>query len=109
MPPAVSYAAMASTTETTASTLAVGVTPSSHQTSRLPPLEPMDMMPSLTTDILLLTAGVGKDIGGRTPLQTPTAPGPRQTGPRMPRPQVPTPGRQEATSSTPYRQQVFPP
>ena len=106
MPPVVSSVAMASTIETTASTSAVGVTPSSHQTSRLPPLEPMDTMPPLTTENLLLTAGVGR---GQTPLWTPTAPGPHQTGPKMPQLQVPTPGRQEATSSTPYQQQVFPP
>ena len=109
MLPAASYAAMASPTETTASTSAVGVTPSSYQTSGLPPLEPMDTMPPLTTENLLLTAGVGRGTRGWTPPWIPTAPGPHQNGPRMPHPQVPTPGRQGATSSTPYRQQVFPP
>ena len=109
MPPAVSYAAMASPTETTASTSAVGVPLSSYQTSELPPLEAMDTMPPLTTENLLLTAGVGRDLRGQTLLQIPTAPGPHQTRPRMPHLQVPTPGRQGATSVTPYRQQVFPP
>ena len=108
-PPVASYVAMASSTKTMASTLAVGVTPSSYQTSGLPPLEPMDTMPPLTAENLLLTAGVGRGTRGRTPPWTPTTPGPRQPGPRMPHPQVPTPGRQGATSSTPYRQQVFPP
>ena len=103
MPPVASYMAMASTTETTASSSAVGVTPSSHQMSRLPPLEPMDTMPPLTTENLLLTVGVVRDIRGRTPPWTPTTPGPCQTGPKMPHPQVPTLGRQEATSLTPYR------
>ena len=109
MPPVASNVAMSSTTETTASTSAVGVTPSSHQTSRLPPLEPMDTMPPLTKENLLLTAGVGRGIGGWTPPRTPTTPGPHQTGLKMPRLQVPTPGRQEATSSTTYQQQVFSP
>ena len=109
MPPVVSYVAMASSTETTASTSAVGVTPSSYQTSGLPPLEPMDMMPPLTTENLLLTAGVSRGTRGQYPPRTPTTPGPRQPRPRMPHPQVPTPGRQGATSLTPYRQQVLPP
>ena len=105
--PVVSYTAMASSTETPASTLAVGVTPSSYQTSRLPPLEPMDTMPPLTTENLLLTAGVSRGTRGWTPLWTPTVLGPSQPGPRMPHPQVPTRGRQGATSSTPY--QALPP
>ena len=69
----------------------------------------MDMMPPLTTENLLLTADVGRGIRGWTPPWIPTAPGPHQTGPRMPHLQVPTPGRQGATSATPYQQQVFPP
>ena len=39
----------------------------------------------------------------------PAAPGLCQTRPKMPQQQVPTPGRQEATQATSYRQQVFPP
>ena len=109
MPPTVSYAAMASPTETTASTSAVGVTHSSYQSSGLPPLEAMDTLPPLTTENLLLTAGVSRGIRGQTQLWIPTAPGPCQTRPRMPQLQVPTPGRQEATSGTPYWQQVYPP
>ena len=98
MPPIASYMAMASSTETTASTSAVGVTPSSYQTSGLPPLEPMDTMPPLTTENLLLTAGVSRGIRGQTPPWTPTAPGPLQPRPRTPHSQVPTPRRQGATS-----------
>ena len=109
MPPVASYAAMASSTETMASTSAVGVTRSRYQTSRLPPLEPMDTSPPLTAEDLLLTAGVGRGASGWTPLRTPTAPGPRQPRPMTPHPQVPTPGRQGATTLTPYQQQVFPP
>ena len=104
-----SYVAMASSTETTASTLTVGVTPSRHQTSVLSLLEPMDTSPPLTTEQLLLTAGVGRSTRGWTLMQTPTAPGPHQPRPRMPHPQVPTPGRQGATAPTPYWQQVLPP
>ena len=100
---------MASSTETTASTSAVGVTHPSYQSSGLPPLEAMDMLPPLTTKKLLLTAGVSRGIRGQTQPQIPTTPGPHQTRSRMPQPQVPTPGRQEATSATPYWQQVYPP
>ena len=39
----------------------------------------------------------------------PAAPGLRQMRPRTSQQQVPTPGGQEATQATPYRQQVFPP
>ena len=39
----------------------------------------------------------------------PAAPGLRQTRPRTPQQLAPTPGGQEATQATPYRQQVFPP
>ena len=107
--PAASYVAMASSTETTASTSTVGTTPLRYQTSGLPPLEPMDMLLPLTMEELLQTAGVGRGARGRTPLRTPTAPGPHQPRPRTPPPQVPTPRRQEATTPTPYWQQVFPP
>ena len=107
MPPVVSYVAMASYTETMASTSTVGVTPSRYQTSGLPPLEPMDTSPPLTAEDLLMTAGVGRGARGWTPLWTPTTPGPRQPRPKMPHPQVPTPRRQGSTASTPYRQQVF--
>ena len=109
MPPIASYAAMASSTETMASTSTVGAAPSRYQTSGLPPLEPMDTSPPLTTEELLRTAGVGRGARGWTPPWTLTAPGPRQPRPRTPHPQVPTPGRQGATAPTPYRQQVFPP
>ena len=109
MPPVVSYMAIASSTETTASTSTVGVTPSRYPTSGLPPLEPMDTSPPLTTEQLLLTAGVGRGTRGRTSPRTPTTPGPRQPRQGTPHPQVPTPRRQGATAQTPYRQQVFPP
>ena len=100
---------MASPIETTASTSAVGVTHASYQSSGLPPLEAMDTLPPLTTENLLSTAGVSRGIRGWAQPWIPTAPGPHQTRPRMPQPQVPTPGRQEATSATPYQQQVYPP
>ena len=100
---------MASSTETTASTSTVGVTPSRHLTSGKPPLEPLDTSAPLTMEQLLLTAGVGRGARGQTPLWTPTTPGPHQPRQGMPHPQVPTPRRQGATTQTPYWQQVFPP
>ena len=108
-PPVVSYVAMDSSTETTASTSTIGVTPLRYQTPGLPPLEPMDTSPSLTAEDLLLTAGVGRGTRGWTLQRTPTTPGPHQHRPRMPQLQVPTPSSQGATASTPYWQQVFPP
>ena len=68
MPPTASYATMASSTETTASTSATGVTPPSHLPPRAPAIEPMDMLPPLTMDNLLATAGVS---WGRKPQTLP--------------------------------------
>ena len=64
MPPTVSYTTMVSSTETTASTSAAGVTP---LPPGMPAIEPMDMLPAPPTENLLATAGVGQ---GRKP-QTP--------------------------------------
>ena len=83
-PPTASYAAMVSSTETTASTSAAGVTPLSHLPPGMPALEPMDTSPALTTQELLTTAGIGRGRKPRTQPQTPTAPGLRQTRPGMP-------------------------
>ena len=63
-PPTASYAAMVSSTETTASTSATGVTPPSHLPPRVPTIEPMDTLPPPTTENLLATAGIGQ---GRKP------------------------------------------
>ena len=110
LPPVVSYVAMASSTETIASTSTVGATAlRTVGTSRMPQLEPMETSPPLSTVNLLLSAGVGRGAGGRTLPWAPTAPGPRQSRPRAPPPQMPTPGGQGATASTPYQQQVTPP
>ena len=108
-PPTVSYAAMVSSTETTASTSAAGVTPPSYLSPGMPPLEPMDMLLAPTSENLLATAGVGR--GGRTQSQprTPTTPSIHQMRPTVPQQQAPTPGRQEMTQATPYWQQVYPP
>ena len=108
-PPTVSYAAMVSSTETTASTSAAGVTPPSHLPPGMPALEPMDMLPAPTMENLLATAGVGRGHKPQTQLRMPAAPGLHQMRPRMPQQQVPTPGGQEAMQVMPYRQQVFPP
>ena len=108
-PPIMSYMAMVSSTETMASNSTVGMTLSRPLTPRLFLLEPMDMSSYPTPEELLRMAGVSRGSRGQTPQWTSTAPGPHQPGPRMPHPQVPTPGRQEATALTPYRQQVFPP
>ena len=108
-PPTVSYTAMVFSTETTASTSAAGVTPPSHLPPGIPAIEPMDTLPAPTTENLLATAGVGWGRKPRTLPRMPAAPGLRQTRPWTPQQQVPTPGGQEATQATPYRQQVFPP
>ena len=66
-PPTVSYVAMVSSTETTASTSAAGVTHLSYPPPGMPPLKPMDTLPAPTTENLLATAGVSS--GGRTRTQ----------------------------------------
>ena len=108
-PPTVTYTAMVSSTETTASTSAAGVTPLSHLPPGMPAIEPMDTLPAPTTENLLATAGVGRGRKQWTLPQMPAAPGLCQMRPRTPQQQAPTPGGQEATQATPYRQQVFPP
>ena len=59
-PPTVSYVAMVSSTKTTASTSAAGVTHPSYLPSGMPPLEAMDTLPAPTMENLLATAGVGR-------------------------------------------------
>ena len=86
-----------------------GVTPPSHLPLREPTIELMDMLPPLTMENLLATAGIGRGHKPQTPPRIPTAPGLHQMRPKTPQQQAPTPGRQEATQATPYRQQVFPP
>ena len=108
-PPMVSYMAMVSSTETTASTSAAGVTHLSYPPPGMPPLEAMDMLPAPTTENLLATAGVGRGTRPQSQPGTPTAPSICQMRPRMPQQQAPTPGRQEATQATLYQQQVYPP
>ena len=108
-PPTVSYTTMVSSTETTASTSAAGVTHLSHLPPGMPPLKAMDMLPAPTTENLLATAGVGRGARPQSQPGTPTTPGIHQTRPRMPQQQAPTPRRQEATQATPYQQQVYPP
>ena len=100
---------MVSSTETTASTSAAGVTPPSHQLPGMPALEAMDMWPAPTTENLLATAGIGQGRKPLVPPPAPAAPGLCQTRPKAPQQQTPTPGRQEAMQATPYRQHVFPP
>ena len=53
------YVAMASSTETTASSSAAGVPSLRYPPPGLPPLEPMDTLPAPTLENLLATAGVG--------------------------------------------------
>ena len=59
-----SYMTMVSSTETTASSSAVGVPPPRYPPSGLPPLEPMDMLLAPTSENLLATAGVGRGSRG---------------------------------------------
>ena len=108
-PPTVSYTAMVSSTETTASTSATGVTPPSHLPPRAPAIKLMDTLPPPTTENLLAIASVGRGRKPQTPPRMPAAPGLRQMRPQTPQQQAPTPGGQEAMQATPYRQQVFPP
>ena len=107
--PTLSYSAMVSSTETTASTSMAGVTPPSHLLPREPAIELMDTLLPLTMENLLATAGVGRGRKPQTPPHIPTAPGLHQMRPKMPQQQAPAPGRQEVMQATPYRQQVFPP
>ena len=109
IPPKLSYSAMVSSTETTASTSTAGVTPPSHLPPKGPPIELMDMLPPPTMENLLATADVGWGCKPQTPPHVPTAPGLHQMRPKAPPQQAPTPGQQEAMPATPYRQQVFPP
>ena len=67
IPPTLSYSAMVSPTETTASTSAAGVTPPSHLLPRAPTIELMDTLPPLTTENLLATAGVSRGHKPQTP------------------------------------------
>ena len=107
--PSSSYMAMVSSTETTASTSTAGATSSSHSLPRDPLGEPMDRSPPLTTENLLVTAGVGWGRRPRVPPNRPTAPGLCQMRPQMPQQPACTPGEQETRLATPYQQQVFPP
>ena len=90
-PPTASYTAMVSSTETTASTSATGVTPLSHLPPRAPAIEPMDMLLPPTTENLLATAGVGWGCKPQTLPRMPAAPGLCQMRPRTPQQQAPTP------------------
>ena len=108
-PPTMSYVAMVSSTETTASTSSAGVTHLSYPPPGMPPLEAMDTLPAPTTENLLATAGVGRGHGAWTQPRIPAAPGLCQMRPRMPQQPAPTPGGQEVMQATPYQQQVFPP
>ena len=101
-PPTVSYMAMVSSTETTASTSAAGVTPPSYLPPGMPALKAMDTLPAPTTENLLATAGIGQGCQPWTQPQMPTAPGLHQMRPRTPQQQAPIPGGQEATQATPY-------
>ena len=65
-PPMMSYVAMASSTETTASSSVAGVTPPSYPPPGLPSLEPMDMLLAPTSENLLATAGVGRGSRGQS-------------------------------------------
>ena len=107
MPPTTSYTAMASSTETRASSSVAGVPPPRYPPPGLPPLEPMDTLLAPTLENLLATVGVGRGGWGQRQPSTPTAPGIHQTRPTAPQQQAPTPRRQETNQATPYWQQVY--
>ena len=108
-PPTLSYSAMVSSTETTASTSTAGATPESRLLPQDRVAKPVDTSLPLTMENLLATAGVGQGCKPRTLPRMPTSLGLRQTRPQMPPQQVPNPGGQEVMPATPYQQQVFPP
>ena len=110
-PPTMSYAAMASSTETTASSSVGGVPPPRYPPPGLPPVDPalMDTLLAPTSENLLATAGVGRGGRGLRQPRTPAAPGLRQTRPMAPQQRMSTPGRHEAGQVTPYQQLVYPP
>ena len=86
MPLTMSYATMASSTETTASSSVGGVPPPRYPPPGLPPVDsvPMDMLLAPTSENLLATAGVGRGSRGLRQPQTPTAPGLRPVRPTAP-------------------------
>ena len=67
MPPTVSYVALVSSTETTASTSAAGVTPPSHLPPGRPAIKPMDTLLAPTMENLLATAGISRGHKPQTP------------------------------------------
>ena len=115
MPPTMSYATMASSTETMASSSVGGVPPLRYPPPGPTPGDPppMDTLPAPTSENLLATAGVSRGSRGwRLPAagpRTPTVPGPQQVPPPATQQWMPAPGRHEAGQVTPYRQQVYPP
>ena len=80
-PLTMSYATMASSTETTASSSAGGVPPPRYPPPGLPPLDLvlMDTLPAPTSENLLATASVSRGGRGLRQPRTPTAPGLHQT------------------------------
>ena len=108
-PPMMSYMAMASSTETAASSSVARVTLPSYPPPGMPPLEAMDTLPAPTSENLLATAGVGRGGRGQSQPRTPNASSVCQTRPTAPQQQTPTPGRQVMNQVTPYQQQVYPP
>ena len=76
-----SYATMASSTKTTASSSVGGVPPLRYPPPGLPPLDPalMDTLLAPTSENLLATAGVGRGGRGLRQPRTPTAPSLHQT------------------------------
>ena len=66
-PPMMTYGDMASSSETTASSSAAGVTRQSHLQPGRPTTEPMDTLPAPTMKNLLATAGIGRGLRPRMP------------------------------------------
>ena len=80
-PSMMSYATMASSTETMASSSVGGVPSPRYPPPGLPPVDPvlMDMLLAPTSENLLATAGVGRGGRGLRQPRTPTTPGLHQT------------------------------
>ena len=117
MPPTMSFAAMATTMMTMASSSVAVVSPMSHTPQMPPPgLSALPGIPSLLSLLptplapgqILVNTGVGRGHGLRSQGVRQPATGLCQVRPSAAQQQTPT-SRPEAGLATPYRQQVYPP
>ena len=117
VPPQASYASMASSMITTASTPMIGVSATAGPPPGFPtrgPPSPMDVSPASQSYNLLAQAGVSRGLGSQ---HTPGSAGPQAPGatslcqewPSTLHQQTATSGSHEVTQATPYWQAIYPP